>query len=112
MRVSNPSNLTTHFGPNSFIGVLFLYNFVILVGQVGHKNTCCGLRFSLVLICLWVSFYQLGNRIDSILSLTVRSMLVIIVSTVRSMVHELVTRAGKRRRVVGSLRRQAAASRR
>lgn len=39
MRVSNPSNLTTHFGPNSFIGVLFLYNFVILVGQVGHKNT-------------------------------------------------------------------------
>eukprot|EP01043_Picozoa_sp_COSAG02_P025605 COSAG02_NODE_1444_length_12574_cov_17.452171_7_plen_54_part_00 len=36
MRVSNPSNLTTHFGPNSFIGVLFLYNFIILVG-----HPCC-----------------------------------------------------------------------
>ena len=32
----HPSNLTTHFGPNSFIGVPFLYNFVILVGRVGH----------------------------------------------------------------------------
>ena len=36
MRVSNPSNLTTHFGPNSFIGVLFLYNFIILE----IKNPC------------------------------------------------------------------------
>ena len=27
------------FWTKPFIGVLFLYNFVILVGQVGHKNT-------------------------------------------------------------------------